>query len=347
MSRDVSLTNFKNEIENIREYIKYINLVNSIDNKSEVPSVTELYDYLCKFSIQKKVFEYKSIVMSIYGILEKYISIWIKEHTETISNFNIEYDKLPEKFQESHFSLSISLISNIIDGKNSKYESLNKEKVLNTLNECILKSNYKLNSEAFFPTSGNLKHVKVVEAFKPFGINTTKSLKGNLTFREYLENKYGSNIANRGNELFNIIDDIVIRRNDVAHGEDIDDIFNVESFYDYLEYLENYGTAIFESIIQKEIEYECDYFYERLSVVHGVFCKGSVLCFAVENNELNVGDFIICKNSDSHFIKNKIMEIRIDKDSYNHLVFKDSTDVGVLLNNTISKNNEFYIKSAI
>jgi len=81
--RYVSLQNFKHDINSIREYIKHINLINKVEanNRSSCEeSLREFNEHLRSFSRNKKLFEYKAIVISLYGILENYINVWIKEH---------------------------------------------------------------------------------------------------------------------------------------------------------------------------------------------------------------------------------------------------------------------------
>jgi hypothetical protein len=345
--RKLSLTNFEGDITNIREYIKYIQFVNEIEiysRKSSDVSLITFSEHLHSIGTSKKLFEYKSIIMSLYGILEKYVNIWIQEHIDNLHVFYLKYEQFSNNFREEHFGLSIKLISKINEGKLSKYDHLKKEDILTNLNSCVNSVNYKLNGEAFAPFSGNLKHSKIADAFKPLDINIEVKLKKNKDFRDYLISKYGGDISNRGADLFSTIDDLVIRRNDIAHGMDIDSILNIVEFDDYMDFLERYGKAIFETISEKEIEHESLFLYEKIENIQGVYHQGSILCFEIQNHEINVGDFIIIKTSSDEFMKKEISEIQENEKSFERLVINDKTKIGVNLSNGVTQNQTFYIK---
>ena len=63
------------------------------------------------FGKSKKIFEYKAIIISLYGIIEKYIGIWIQEHIDTLPNIIKNYNDLPSTLRKNNFDLSIKLIS--------------------------------------------------------------------------------------------------------------------------------------------------------------------------------------------------------------------------------------------
>lgn len=346
--QDSSLLNFKKDIINTREYIKHIDLVNKIEINNRDPSdssLKEFNEHLRSFSKDKKLFEYKAIIISLYGILEKHIGIWIQEHIDTLPSIIHNYNNLPKKIHDNHFNLSIKLISLISENRHSKYEHLKREDILIRLGSCINNPlEYKLNSDSFTQSSGNLKHSKIVEAFKPLDIELVKKLKNNSKFSEFLKEKHGGNIANKGDELFSKIDDLVIRRNEIAHGIDIDNILNITEFNDYIEFLENYGQAIFEIIVEKEIQYEASFLYAEIASIKHIY-NHAILCFEVENNTIEIGDHIIIKNTDEYFIKKEILKIEKNKESFVKLTITNKTDIGVNLGEGITKNQIFYMKN--
>lgn len=156
--------------------------------------------------------------------------------------------------------------------------------------------------------------------------------------------KYGGKIANKGNELFQVIDDLVLHRNDIAHGNQIDNILNITEFEDFIEFLEKYGKAIFETLVEKEIQYEAKHLYNKIIKIKGVFKNGSVLCFEIENNTIDKGDFIIVETPDNNFLKKEILEIQRNNVSVIKLNVTSKTDIGVNLGNGINKKQKFYIR---
>jgi len=123
--QNISLLNFKKDIGNIKEYIKHIDLINRVainSRYSSESSLKEFGEHLHNFSKDKKLFEYKAIVISLYGVLERYISIWIQEHIDRLPDLILSYNDLPEKIHKNHFDLSVRLISMISENRFSKYE---------------------------------------------------------------------------------------------------------------------------------------------------------------------------------------------------------------------------------
>jgi hypothetical protein len=342
--------NFIAEINNVKDYIKHIELTTKVEinnRGSTENSFINFSNHLRGFGKSKKLFEYKTIVVSLYGILENYISICIREHIDTVSKIINDYSHLPDKIQTHHFALSIGLISMIIENKNAKYGHLKKETVLSILNSCISNpSNYKLNSDAFLPKSGNLKHSKIVDVFKKLEIELQRKFKTNPQLLTFLSKIFGDGIANKGDELFRTIDDLVERRNDIAHGVHIDNILNITEFEDYINFLESYGKALFEIIIEKEIQYEANNLFNKIERVHEVIHHGTVLCFEIENNTIKVGDFVIIEKPDETFLKSKILEIQHNKVNVSKIETKGRLDIGIKLDAKITKNQIFYIKKA-
>ena len=94
--QETSLENFRNDIDNVKEYIKHIDLINGIEKNnrdSDKKSIKSFNEHLHRFGKTKKFFEYRSIIISLYGILETYIGIWIREHIDTISSLILDYQK--------------------------------------------------------------------------------------------------------------------------------------------------------------------------------------------------------------------------------------------------------------
>jgi len=344
----ISFKEFENDIASIREYIKHIGFVNEIarnNRESSDESLKEFCTHLSGFRTYKKIFEYKSIVISLYGIIEKHINIWIREHTVRIPMLILKYDELPENIKKNNFSFSIKLISLISENRFAKYEDLNKEDILFKLNNCLKQSGiYSLNGEAFMPFSGNLKHSKIIEAFKTLNIDLPKKIKVNKQFADFYKTKYNKSIDNKGNEVFKKIDEIVNLRNDIAHGTQIDNILNVTEFEDYIVFLEKYGKAIFESIVEKEIEYEAEYLYEEIENIINIYKQGSILCFEIEGTTINKGDFIIIKTLDNHFFKKEILEIQKDNITSDKLNVVLKTNVGVNLGSGLTKSQTFFLR---
>ncbi len=328
-----SLKSFERDINNIREYLIHIEMVNKLEKNTKNLN-SKFIEHLHNFNREKKIFEYKSIIISLYGILENTISKWIEEHIQNVSDIVKDYDELEDNFKNNHFDLSIKLISLIIEKRHSKFENINKNDILAKLNGVIQTSNnFELNSEAYIPLSGNLKHVKIVEAFKPLNIDLSI-----LKHSKFMDDKL----------LISYMDDLVIRRNSIAHGvkEQIEDkLLTVNEFSSELEdiilALEEYMTRIFNIICEKENEY---YFKHNnfifVNETKEVFPKIKVCIINIKDIELKIGDTILVEK-DSKFSKVTIISIEQDN---NPVQSANNGELGLKLDALIKENSKIWKK---
>lgn len=349
-----SLEEFRKEINQIREYIQHLQCVNDVagyvaletDSEQIKALLNTLKGHDKTFRIDKKVFEYKAIIISLYGILEKFIEIWIKEYLDRLSNIVPEYTQIDEKMREKHFEFSLKLISTITSRESAKYQHLTKEQVLSNLNNCIQNpSNYKFNTEAFVLLSGNLKHNKIVELFKPLNIDLNGKLKINQTLVQHIQyERQKENIANLETAvLYEQINDLVERRNEIAHGSEvIDNILEHSVLENYLQFLEKYCQAIFEILSEEVIKQESVYHFQEIENVINIF-KREILAFEIENYELKVGEVIIIETAEGLFFKKTILEIHLDKMSYQQITIENKTNVAIRVEPKIQKNQKFFL----
>lgn len=345
--QDETLDLFIKDIKSIRDYLQHIKLIDSIGAVSQSSTNNELIQYrehLHGFRVSKKIFEYKSLIISLYGILEKHLGEWIVEFINKIPEIVSNYNNLPQRFRDNHFNLSAKLLTLVSEGKLSKYENMKRESILANLNSCIeTPTDFRLNGEAFYMHSGNLKHAKVVEALNYLDIRLTPKLKtiGQRPGGFLCNNSTAT--LNPSENFFNLVDDIVSRRNDIAHGQIIDNILNIAELHNYVDYLEGYGHAVFETLIDKLYELETEHLCKEITNIKGVFKNGSVLCFEIENNQVCLGDDIIVKQLDGTFVKKEILEIQKDNGTFEYLSIKGSEYIGVNLGSGISKGQNFFI----
>ena len=259
-----SLENFTREINQIREYLKHIQYVNDVsayavletDNEQIRNLLNTLKEHDRSFRTDKRIFEYKASIISLYGLLEKYVELWIKEYLDSLSNVVPEYNKIDQKIRDNHFELSLKLINTITSRETAKYQHFTKEEVLKKLNDCIVNpTKYQINTDAFVLLSGNLKHNKIVELFNKLNLDLNNELLKN----EELNNEIGLNQNSisriEKDILYNKINDLVERRNQIAHGsEEVDDLLSISELEPYIQFLEKYCQAIFETLFEQVIK---------------------------------------------------------------------------------------------
>jgi hypothetical protein len=349
-----SLDLFTKEVSKIRRYFKHIQHVNEIlkyststdDNNYVLQElVNELQKHDKTFRTDRKIFEYKASIISLYGLLEKYVEIWVKDYLDSLSTLIDDYGDIDKKIRDNHFELSLKLISIITSRENAKYQHLTKELVLDNLNRCISSpTEYTFNAESFTISSGNLKHKQIVNMFELININLNEALKKNKTIIGYIQNEQQTtNIANTKTDvLYNKINDLVERRNQVAHGSEILDILEVSELESYIRFLEKYCQAIFEVLLESFIKQESRCTFQKLEGIDQVIAD-KIIIFEIENFTFKVGDAIIIETMEGGFFKKHILTIQLDNQPYEEIIITKKSKIAVGIEPKIKNNQTFYM----
>ena len=89
------LANFQKELSQLKEYINHIVEIHDLAEQNEIinPVFKKFTDNFRRIEKNKKNFEYKAIIISLYGLLEKNIQLWVQEYLIVISKL-VSYEKL-------------------------------------------------------------------------------------------------------------------------------------------------------------------------------------------------------------------------------------------------------------
>lgn len=345
------LEEFEKELSQIKEYIKHIQQVNDL-TAIEVPNepiFQEFKTHFLSFRKGKKLFEYKAIIISLYGLLEKHIEQWVQAYLTRLSSF-VAYDQLSRNLQDKHFEVSIKLINIISERRQEKYNHLKKEDVLKKLNTCIENpKSYNFNVEAFTIQAGNLTHKRIEDIFKVIDINISKEIIKNKNFVS-LTGLSKNQLSNTEHDiLFGKINELVERRNTIAHGSKIDDLLDLSALKPFIEFLEKYCTAIFEVINEKDIKNQTIGKYQKVTCV-GIFHKKTVIGIYIENYSIKLNDWIIIKTpkeGEEHFYKKSIKSLgKGGINNYEELQIVEGENIGIENQDSLSitKQCTFYLE---
>jgi hypothetical protein len=236
------------------------------------------------------------------------------------------------------------LINTITTRETAKYQHLTKEEVLKKLNDCIVNpTKYQINTDACVLLSGNLKHNKIVELFNKLNLDLNDELLKN----EELKNEIGlnQNTISRIEKdiLYNKINDLVERRNQIAHGsEEVDDILSISELEPYIQFLDKYCQAIFQTLFEQLIKQESIHIFQKIENVIDTYAN-KVLAFELKNYTIKVGDMLIVETKEGRFYKKPILTIELNKTEYRELTIIEKTSIGVSVEPKIKNNQTFYI----
>lgn len=350
-----SLEKFKRELNQIKEYLKHIQYVNDVaaysvletDNEQIKKLLNTLKNHDRSFRTDKRIFEYKASIISLYGLLEKYVEIWIKEYLYSLSRVVPKYNQLDKKIRDNHFELSLKLINTITTRESAKYQHLTKEEVLKKLNECIVNPiNYQINTEAFVLLSGNLKHNKIVELFNKLKLDLNDELLKNEELKNEIRLTPERISRIEKDILYKKINDLVERRNEIAHGSEKsteeDNLLQISELEPYIQFLEKYCQAIFEILFEQLIKQESIHTFQKIENVIKIF-SNKVLAFAIENYTIKVGDMLIIQTKEGRFYKKPILTIELNNQREPEFTITEKTKIAVSVDYKIKDNHTFYI----
>lgn len=303
------IANFNKEITLLKNFANYTEKV-----VNDLSTGSASYKYV--ISKEKKSFDYRALIISLYGILENYTELLLIKYLEISENEIKNYDSLKKIIVDKHYEYSIALTQKLFENKHNKFNHLSKDEIIKNLHGCISgNSKYKLNKEAFTIPSGNLKHGKICDLLKLIGLNLDQELRKSPSFLSLA----------KSDNIFNKIDDLVERRNIIAHGIPIiDDRLDISEIITYIDFVQTYYSEIL-TITSSDLKNEIlKYKISDSSVTQQIIVKrlytGNIIgCELV--NFPSTNSTIIIKKGDSSFI-----------------------EVGILQKNTFVKTNEMTLK---
>lgn len=351
-------SNFQDELNKIREYLKHlVKLADAVgENRAasvSPPQAESKVDALAKHFVSKrqnlKRFEYNAVIITLYGVFENTISLWIEEFLVELSKI-LPYASLPQKIQSIHLDLSLALVKQVENDKYLQYKKITKNSVLKNLYDCSINNeNYALNVKAFTMQAGNLKHERIRTILKNLNINFLKKNDSSQT-------------------IIDALDELIAERNNIAHGNNstiqlrTPDLLEID-----IENIEKYSKLVFEAL---DLQYKklTNYFHkdkwQEIKFVQA-FPRYNAYGFEAESLTIKKGDvllisypiqnikqsqkILLAPNFDVSKIKfYEINTIRIDKKEESEAIITQKTVVTLGLGEEqpspkIKENQKFYL----
>lgn len=338
---------FKSELDSLEKLISFFNSEHQLLKRDD-----EGNDKLIKFKsnfldfyFRKRVYNYNSLIISLYGYFEKFIENVLEEYVDNINRVYVGYKNLPDIISKNHFRLSIALLDKVLSPKYSG--SLNKEKVIQNLHQCInINENYQLNKEAFSQHTANFRLQVIDETFARLGIESiSNQIRKNVQFTKYLKRKYElAEINEFGNdEIHTIMNDLAERRNDVAHGVP-SEILNNQIILEYIEYFKFLSIALFEVTTRNIWQSDIDENGLLIGKLTDCLRNGNLVCFNTKKTKIHKGDYLFGVNSNS-LIKSKVLNIQLEDKDIEVTDGRRNYEIGVLLDKPLKKSHKIYIKT--
>lgn len=349
-----SLIEFNNGMESLDRYIKginghknlltdIINIEKKTSNASDTLFLKETKELLLEyFQASNKVFQYNSIIISLYGLLEHFIESLVKEYIEYLNRSIPKYSDVPTEIRDNHYEFSANLINNL---KLPKYKNITtKELIVSNLYSCTTckgKKSYKINTNAFIHHTSNFRDQSVNEFFKAVGIsNITSMLLQNTQFRKYIDSE-----GIEAEDVFKILNDLAERRNRIAHGSEETNILDISELNRYIKYIKNLACClnyvVFEQVIPLVVRYG-----DNITKIGKPIAKFASTTVGIEayRIKLAVGDILfIERGKGERYTFGQVDSIKINNESFSEVdATQKLVQMGIKLDCKVDEECIFY-----
>jgi hypothetical protein len=265
----------------------------------------------------KRLYDYSSITVGLYGIFENYLESILKAYLEKLQSIFVAYSELPSKIRENHVAATSLLLSK---PDLQKFRDVVTPEVLTAnLHSCLSNSpKYRLNVDAFTYHTANFRSGAIDEFFNRVGIpGMSNAVFRKKSFIDFLA-KYAPErkiIKNAHQDLFPELNDLADRRNEVAHGSQVDAILSTPLLLEYSDFIQAYGRAVYEVLEEEYMGVRFE--KEGVPVLRCIkVIDNSIVCVEIKRGtSIAVGDLLVAakKGSGAAVVWGAILEIQLDK----------------------------------
>jgi hypothetical protein len=282
--------------------------------------------------VAKRRFDYNSIIISLYGLLEQFIESLIRSYAAGLNGIVPRYLELPAAIKNAHVELSFALLSR---AEQSRFRgAVTPDEVVANLHSCLSnKKRYHINADAFCLHGTNFRTEAVDEIFGKIGVGgISRRLHLFPSFNSYLAEEFPNrDIQNiTAEEKYFYLSDLAERRNEVAHGSPSDDLLSNELLLAYVKFIEAFCNALYEVATTHFMEVLVRHKAQPLGTPLVVF-NHNIICLEVSGVIIAVGDTLIATTgrADCPVYSGEILELQVENVAFQMVDAKEAVKVGV------------------
>jgi len=341
---DLLLRDFERRLDEIESY--WDHLAASARLRQEVCSITGLPDSVLE-SLRddrltpglRKVFDYSSIVVALYGSIEEYVERLAEHCIEVLDRSVKRYSLLPLALRKQHERLSIRLADQIAQSNYRGYLSL--QSVTENLSGCLAdRQSFRMNAEVFALHGANIRLDIVREMFSRISIDhIDHAIESHHLVKELMT------VLGRANsEISFYLDDLAARRNVVAHGERPQDVISLAMMPEYFRAIRAFGVALFESALVGMLALVRPAELVDMGKPTAVYKAGRVACFESEIPiSLKIGDRLLWKGGQDNWKTARVESLQINKSEHQRIVCEVGVRFGVGMRTRAGKDSKYWL----
>lgn len=293
----------------------------------------------------KKRLDYNTVIVTLYGLFEQLVEGLIGEYSTNLSKSAPSYTDLPQKLQKAHSDMSVELLPRL---DHSKYRGrVQIHQVIANMHSCLSgESEYMLNLEALQQHSANFRSDVLGQLFERLGITQVlQRLPRYEPFSSYLNINLDDEAGSLAKTeiIYEQLDDLADRRNDVAHGVS-SDILSIDLLRNRISYL----TALVQSLAclidEESVGFQASVKGKPLGKPILVV-NHEVVCIELHNQGIMEGDLLVMIDCGwpNPCIYSPILEIQVNKVRHKFVPPAASVKVGCRVDFRARKNCRYIL----
>ena len=293
----------------------------------------------------KRQFDYAAVVICLYGLFENYLEVLLKRYLEVLSSTTRSYSDLPKKIRDRHVAVTSALLAK---PELQKYRDIvTVESLTENLHSCLSnQAGFVLNVEAYTYHTANFRTTAIQEFFGSVGIdNLFQRVVRTTSIQEFLGGFDADRLLrleNGGHEIFQEINDLAERRNEVSHGS-VSDLLSNERLLDYTKVVEAFGKCLFEIVSAEALSFEAS--QRGVDPIRCVkVINDHIVCLEIgKDTSVSKGDVLVANLNASALpvVGGAILEIQIDGVDVEGVSAIDNLKIGLRIAFKAKKNQVF------
>ena len=291
----------------------------------------------------EKVYQYTANIISLYSGVESFIEAIVDEYLKSLILLFPSYKSLKDATKiTDYMSSGVSLLRH---AEERKFKNLKKEDVLKGLYGALVNDDSRvLHSEAYIDQGGgNYKHDNIMKCFSFLG---QKDVSGKLKKFDPLKSYIAKNGIDASSNLYMKVDDLVERRNELAHGTNTPELMDVNTFRDYLSFFCVYAETINNYLDNQLKQYE--WALLKCNEIKPRVYSNNIICLTPEmvalDTEFAKGQQLLIEHDDKYYY-GSIDNIKVDNSDLN--CYKKNTEdieIGLKIRSDFKITKEIRVK---
>lgn len=302
----------------------HIKVLKRIENITKQQIENDDFKYIQSKQTDEKTFNYQANIISLYGSLEFFIEEVFKEYIEHLRHIIPQYNSLNKKIKDNYFDNVAKLHSKL---HYAKFSHITELKIVQNLEKVIVQDNNEILAEPFLGNGGNYKHSIICELMSSVGIDNVDCNIIQLSPLSDLLLELTPDKEQQRKMVAMRLEELVNRRNEVAHRAISDDIINIDSFEDMLKFITVYCESLNKLLVHELLAYKWEQVPSTTYTPSNVY-GNAIAELKVKNIHLNIGKKLLIKKQDyPEYIETEIIGLHIKNNTTGDIEEKDSIDI--------------------